>query len=934
MDYKSTIQLPKTDFPMKGNLKQREPEQLKKWEETNIYDKLRQLRLGREKFILHDGPPYSNNNIHMGTAVNKIVKDFIVRAATMFGYDSPYVPGWDNHGMPIENQVLKELRAKKREVSKVEMRGECRKYAEKYINIQRDEFMRLGGWGSWRDPYLTMSPEFEAKIVEVFGELVEGGYIYRDFKPVHWCVTCATSLAQAEIEYEDKKSESIVIRFPLRQDPGGVFAGHDLSKCYVLIWTTTPWTIPANMAVVVHKDYEYSLIKTVAGDVYLLATKLIGPVMELIQAENVDEVKRLSGSELVGLVFKHPLFERDSPLFFADYVTLTDGTGIVHTAPGHGKEDFDTGKREGIPVLCPVDPKGYFTAEAHQYEGKRIWEGNSIVIGDLRANGTLLAHSTIEHAYPHCWRCHQPLIFRASLQWFLSVDHNDLRKRAMAEIDKVVWIPKNTINRIKDAVGDRPDWCLSRQRYWGVGIPGFFCEGCDEPLMTRETVDLVVKLVREKGSDAWYEVPAEQILPAGLKCAKCGGQKFRKEKDILDVWFDSGTTNRAVMEAHPELAWPCDVYFEGSDQHRGWFNSSLMVAMGTKNAAPFRQVITHGWILDEKGVAMSKSLGNVISPIDVVDRYGADLLRLWTASTDFRTDIKFSMKTMEQGITEAYRRIRNTFRFILGSLADFDPALHSIAYEKRPEIDRWFSGKVQGFIQRQTKCYRQYDYHEIFHEVNNFCVVDMSSLYMDIVKDRLYCDGVNSLSRRSAQTVLYEAGYALLTICAPILVFTTEEVWNYFPKRADAPESIHFLEFSAYDPKQTDSVLDAVWDKLLNVREEINKVVEAARAKKIVGRSLDAAIYIVVKDSGLKELLSQRADVLPAFFIASQVHLCQSIMDINTEFKVETDQLQIGVTAAPGQMCERCWQYLESVGTFADQPTLCHRCHHVITEVN
>lgn len=938
MDYKDTLHLPKTDFPMRGNLTVREPEILAKWEETQAYEALRQMRKGRKKFILHDGPPYSNGHIHMGTAVNKIIKDFIVRSYSMLGYDTPYVPGWDNHGMPIENNVTKEMAKHHKDlaaVSKVEIRKKCREYAEHFIAVQRTEFMRLGGWGDWYNPYLTMSPDFEAKIVSVFGELVEKGYIYRGLKPIHWCITdtCATALAEAEIEYEEKTSDSIVVRFPLVNDPNGIFADCDHEKCHVLIWTTTPWTIPANLAVVVHPDYDYSLIKTNAGDVYLLATKLIGPVMEMIEQDGVDEIKRLMGHELKDLVFKHPLFERVSPLFFADYVTLEDGTGVVHTAPGHGKEDFDTGLREGMPILCPVNERGYFTQEAHHYEGTRVFDGNQVVVEDLRANGALLHHSRFRHSYPHCWRCHQPLIFRAATQWFMSIDHNDLRQRSIAEIDHVRWLPHGTINRIKAMVENRPDWCLSRQRTWGVGIPVFYCTDCQESILSKEAVDYVVKLVKKEGSDAWFEVPPEKILPADFVCPKCGCHNFRKETDILDVWFDSGSTHRAVLEDNLQLEWPCDVYFEGSDQHRGWFNSSLMVAVGTKNAAPYRQVITHGWLVDEKGKAMHKSRGNAVSPLKVIEQYGADMLRLWTASTDFRVDMSYSEKNMKR-VADAYRRIRNTFRFALGNLNDFDPNTHAVKKADMPEFDRWVMHRLEKLIGQLTRKYTNYEYHEIYQDIHNFCAVDMSALYLDIVKDRLYCDGTDSISRRSAQTVLYYATRTLLTYVAPILVFTAEDAWQYFPRYQDDPVSVHHLQFTDYQGEFIDAKLGATWDQLLAVRQEVTRVLEDARYEKEIGHSLDAAVYLFPKTTEMKSLLENYIDDLPMFFITSQVSLMNESGEVDSEFTLDTDTLQVVARTAAGEKCNRCWQFDTTVGDFEDHPAVCVRCHRVLSGGN
>jgi len=916
---------------MRGNLKVREPEILKKWDGMDAYQKLRELRRGKERFILHDGPPYSNGHIHLGTAVNKTIKDFIVRSHSMMGYDAPFVPGWDNHGMPIENNVTRELKRHRRDFSKVELRERCREYAKKFIDIQREEFMRLGGWGSWSDPYLTMSYDYESKILRVFGELVDKGFICRGLRPIHWCISksCTTALAEAEIEHRDKISHSIVVRFPLIKDPNQIFGDESPEKCYVLIWTTTPWTIPANMAVAVHREFNYSLIKTKAGDVYLLATDRVGPVMEMIKTDEVDEIKRVPGRELKSLVFKHPYFDRESPILFGDHVTLSDGTGVVHTAPGHGAEDFELGMKENISIFCPVDESGRFTKDAEKYEGMTVFDGNKVVIKDLQDNGSLLHYERITHSYPHCWRCHKPVIFRTTTQWFMSIDHNSLRKKSIEEIKKVAWVPKTSINRITAMVENRPDWCLSRQRMWGVGIPAFYCTDCGEMNMTKKSIDHAADLVAEKGSDIWFEAAPEDLLPHDYVCSKCGGKNFRKESDILDVWFDSGSTHRAVLEEREELDWPCDVYFEGSDQHRGWFNSSLMIAVATKDAAPYRQVITHGWTLDEKGKAMHKSHGNVVSPLKLIDKFGADLLRLWIASTDFRPDMSYSERNMKR-VSDAYRRIRNTFRFILGNLSDFDPTLHQVKASDMREFDLWILHRAQKFLEKQVDRYKNYDYHELYQDVHNFFAIDLSALYLDMVKDRLYCDGKSSISRRSAQTAMYLIGKSLLTVIAPVLVFTSEEAWGYFPKIESDPESVHFLEFVQPGKSFINPELSERWERLLKARAGVTKVLEEARSKKKIGHSLDAIVYIRPKSDDLKKFLEEYQEELPMLFITSQAAIVDE--KVPSDFLLDDEDAEFFVQSALGKKCERCWQYSEDVGSFPDHQTICGRCYRVMTE--
>jgi isoleucyl-tRNA synthetase len=925
MDYSKTLNLPKTDFPMRANLPKHEPEILGFWADLDAYQQLRKERKGKKKFVLHDGPPYSNGDIHIGHALNKTLKDFVVRSKSMEGYDAAYVPGWDNHGMPIEINVTKLMRQEGRSFTPVELRKRCRQYAREYVELQKKEFIRLGVWGDWEHPYLTMSTEFESKIVEVFGELAEKGYIYRGLRPIHWCPTCGTALALSEIEYQEKESSSIVVAFPLRKDPQGIFAGQDPSSCYVIIWTTTPWTIPANMALVVHPDMEYALVQA-DGRVYLLADALVEGTMQTINAQSFKRIKKMKGGDLAGIICKHPLFDRDSPMFMAEHVTLDEGTGVVHTAPGHGQEDFEVGIREKLEIFSPVDDKGRFTAQVPEYQGIGVDEVNQLVKDDLQKEGLLLHSSTIEHQYPFCWRCHQPLLFRATVQWFLSVDHLDLRKRSLEIVEKVQWVPGHTENRIYSAVESRPDWCLSRQRIWGVGIPIFYCKKHGHEILSAEAISAVVRLVGEKGSDAWYEVPAEKILPSGFTCPKCGDTEFVKEKDILDVWFDSGSTHRAVLEGREELRWPADLYLEGSDQHRGWFNSSLLIGVATRDAAPYRAVVTHGWVLDGAGQAMHKTKGNVISPLVIYGQHGADVLRLWLCSTDHSNDVRISDEILVR-ISESYRKIRNTFRFILGNLYDFDPAEHAVEYEKLEEIDRWVLGSLQRLTEMVIRGYDTYQFHEVYHSVYNFCIVKLSAFYLDVLKDRLYVNLPDAPGRRAAQTVLYELISSMVRLMAPVLPFTAEEIWQKLPGREGREKSVHFALF----PRQRDEWLDAElasrWEQLLTVRDEVLKALEIVRNRKQIGNSLEAAVDLYVRPEKLRRLLECYREDLKTLFIVSSVTLRDS--DRFEALQLHENEalgLVVGVRKADGDKCELCWNYSPTVGESKPHPTLCERC--------
>lgn len=948
-DYRGTLNITLSDkdpgaFPQRGNLPEKEPERLERWEAGALYTKCLEKPAPKGTFVLHDGPPYSNGSIHLGHALNKIAKDIMMRYKTMQGYRAPYVPGWDNHGMPIENAVARRFREEKKAVDRVTLRKACRDYAEQWIETQRQQFKRLGVRGDWNDPYLTMSYEFEAKIVEVFGELVAGGYIYRGLKPVLWCATCETALADAEVEYEDHLSNSIYVRFPLQEDPNGVFPA---SNAFAVIWTTTPWTIPANLAVAVHPDEEYAIVETQQEDartLYLVAVALVEAVLQTVEVADYQTIRTLKGSDLEGLVFRNPLFDRVSPVVLADYVTMDTGTGLVHTAPGHGKEDFDTGQKYGLDVLNPVDASGRYTAQAGcfnemPFEGLRVTtsghsgkdaEANVVVIKALRDAGNLLHASKYQHSYPHCWRCHSPLIFRATVQWFMNIDHDGFRQKALKAIEEVSWYPKESINRITSMVANRPDWCVSRQRSWGVGIPAFFCDSCGEAVLTPQSIGAVMELTRREGSDAWYIKTPAEILGEDFACPYCQGgvAQLRKETDVLDVWFDSGSTHRAVLEqrAHwPDLQWPADVYLEGGDQHRGWFNSSLMIAVATKGRAPYQAVVTNGWTLDENGEAFSKSKGNGVDPLVVVKQYGADVLRCWVVSQNFMEDNRCGDNLLKQ-VGEFYRRIRNTFRFLVNNLYDFDPAAHTVAESEMEELDQWALAQLNRLIQSVIASYEVYEFHRVFHTIRNFCEVELSAFYLDVLKDRLYASAANSRERRSAQTALFRLAETLARLFAPVLVFTADEVWDYL-KMPNKPESVHLADFPIAGA--VDEALLARWEPALRVREAVKKAVEEARVTKedyaklsaeeqagALVNPLEARVELTLDEPTYHALLPLSAQ-LPAVFGVSQVALN------NTRLEAEVRAM---VTRAQGEKCARCWLIKTDVGAEAAHPALCRRC--------
>ncbi len=920
MDYKHTLNLPKTDFPMRANLPKREPEIQKFWDDIGLYRKTREHRRGREKFILHDGPPYANGDIHMGHALNKILKDIVVRFATMEGYDAPYVPGWDTHGLPIELKAIKDLGLDRHEVGPVELRRRCKEYALKYKDIQLKQFVRLGVMGDWDNPYITLDPEFEAEQVRVFGKMARKGYVYKGLKPVYWCACCETALAEAEIEYRAKTSPSITVAFPVVNGPAS------LRDSAFVIWTTTPWTIPANMAIALKPEAVYALVSTGRGK-FVVAEELVSAVMETIGADSYEVTETFRGESLGGVRCKHPLFDRESLVVLADHVTLDEGTGCVHTAPGHGHEDFEVGRRYGLDILVPLDDRGVFTELGGPFEGLSYSEANEAIIDALRQAGALLAHGEIEHQYPYCWRCKSPVIFRATEQWFASID--GFRERALECIDQVEWIPSWGRERIRNMVAERTDWCISRQRVWGLPLPIFYCQGCGATVITDESIEAVASLFAKEGSDAWFVKEASEILPAGFSCPECGGRRFRKETDIMDVWFDSGTTHASVLAKRPELRWPADMYLEGSDQHRGWFQSSLLTAVASRGEAPYRKVLTHGFIVDGEGRKMSKSIGNVIHPQEVIDKYGADILRLWVASSDYRGDVRVSGQILSQ-MVEVYRKIRNTARFLLGNLYDFDPLRDMVPDDALQEIDRWALDRLQRLVDRVTSSYRSYQYHTLYHAIHNFCAIDLSAVYLDVLKDRLYIERADSPSRRAAQTTMYRIARVLPQLMAPILVHTAEEIWRHLPALPGDPESVHLTDWPEVDPKWMDDELAERWDLLLKVREAVSRALEDARERKMLGTSLEAAVDLY--PGKFDRLLRDYADLLPSLFIVSQVelHAPDAPVPETAIASRELEGIWVRIRRAQGEKCQRCWSYSPRVGQDEEHPGLCERCVEIV----
>lgn len=930
VDYGQTLNLPKTDFAMKANLPQREPVVQEMWEKKDIYKKALDKNKDNKSFILHDGPPYANGDIHTGHTLNKVLKDIINRYKTLRGYYAPYVPGWDTHGLPIELQAIKKLGIKKNNMSVVEFRRQCKDYALSQVERQKEQFKRLGVIGDFDNPYLTLRPEFEARQIEIFGKMAEKGYIYKGLKPVYWCSSCETALAEAEVEYADKTSSSIYVRLNLKDDKG-LFSnlGVDISKAYYIIWTTTPWTLPANVAISLGPDFEYVLIKE-KENYYVVAKELLESVKSTIGFEEVEVIKEFTGAELEGQVCSHPFMERDSKIIVGDHVTLESGTGCVHTAPGHGKEDFEVGQKYNLPVINPVDNRGKFTSEAGKYEGLKYTEGNEAVLEDMRESGALLKEIKITHSYPHCWRCKKPIIFRATEQWFASID--GFKEEALEKIKEVNWLPEWGEERISSMVADRADWCISRQRVWGVPIPIFYCEKCNKEIINEDTIKKISSIFREKGSDAWFELDVKDLIPENTVC-ECGCKEFRKEQDIMDVWFDSGSSHAGVLDEREELSCPADIYLEGNDQYRGWFQSSLLTSVAAKGISPYKTVITHGMVVDGDGKKMSKSLGNGVDPIKLVKESGADILRLWVSSADYKSDVRISKNILKQ-LSEGYRKIRNTARYMIGNLSDFNPATDKVSYEDMNEIDKWAYLKLQKLIKEVTNAYEVYQFHGVYHAVHNFCVVDMSNFYLDIIKDRLYTEKSDSKERRAAQTVMNEILNALVKMVAPILVFTSEEIWNFIKHEENvSDESVLLASWPEVEDIKDDE-LEAKWDKMLEIRTEVSKALELARKEKIIGNSLNAKIYINAEGETYDFLESMR-DYLETVFIVSQLELNKGNESINENYyKSEAIAgLSVLVEQAPGEKCERCWIYSPTIGEDKEHETLCSRCANVVRQI-
>ncbi len=933
MDYRETLNLPQTKFKMKANLTQREPQVLKRWEKEQLYQQIQQAAADRPLFILHDGPPYANGNIHLGTAFNKVLKDIILRSKRLAGFNAPYIPGWDCHGLPIEHNVDLELGAKKQTIPILGKRSACRKYAEKWIKTQREQFKRLGVIGDWDNPYLTMNFPYEAAIAREFNKFLLSGAVVRSKKPVYWCATCGTALAEAEVDYADHTSPSIYVKFPVVDDLGSVAAELAGKEVSVLIWTTTPWTLPANLAVAFHPDFEYAAV-SVRGEIWILAKELVESCMQLFEINDYSILTTFSATGLEGKRCRHPFMERDSLMVLADYVTADSGTGCVHTAPGHGADDYQTGLRYGLEILSPVDDQGRYTVDAGRYAGEQVPQVNKRIIADMAAEGSLVKELAINHSYPHCWRCKEPVMYRATAQWFISMENLDLRTKALAAINEVSWTPSWGQQRIYGMVEARPDWCLSRQRSWGVPVTVFSCTECGEILKNEAVCKKIDELFGKEGADAWFKYEAADFIPADLACT-CGSKNFKKEADILDVWFDSGTSHAAVLEERPELYSPADLYLEGSDQHRGWFQSSLLTSVGTRNRAPYKGVLTHGYVVDGQGKKMSKSVGNVVAPQEVIDKYGAEVLRLWVASENYQDDVKVSDEILKH-VSDAYRKMRNTLRFLLSNLYDFNPEKDGVNAADLLEIDRWALAKFADLSERVTKAYERYEFHAIYHALHNFCGTTISSIYMDVLKDRLYCSLADGPERRAAQTVIYRILDGLLRLMSPILCFTTAEAWEHLYQMDDkAPlaQSIFFSSFAGVEDIGKDGAFDERWSKLLSLRSAITRVLEAARRDKVIGLGLDAEVVLKLGDDWAS-FLDGRLDQLRELCIVSSMRL---VGDEDAGLSFVCDEslagVEIAVTPAPGSKCERCWTISTSVGEDQEHPALCARCASVVRQL-
>ncbi len=901
-NYKDSLNLPKTAFPMRANLPVNEPKRLQKWEDEALYGKIMENRANSPLFVLHDGPPYANGHIHIGHALNKILKDFVLRYKTLAGFKCPYVQGWDCHGLPVEHQLFRELKLNKGEIDQLKFRKKAGDYALKFVSIQKDEFKRLGVLGRWDRPYLTLDPRYESGLYNLFADLIREGYIYRGRKPVHWCWSCETALAEAEVEYKEKSSPSIFVLFPLEKG----------NNEFLLIWTTTPWTLYSNTGVAVNENKQYSLVEWDGKKIWLMNARMKA-VADMLNA-GLKPIKQVKGSDLLRLKYRHPFLNRVSSVISADFVSDEDGSGFVHIAPGHGYDDYLAGLNHGLDIIMPINDNGRFEGvkeDIAALEGKDIYAANKLIIDILDGKGLLLKSGTITHSYPHCWRCKSPVIFRATYQWFMSIDHNGLRNELLSTIDRVKWVPKQGRERIFAMVKDRPDWCLSRQRYWGVPIPVFYCKACGEPLIDEAITRKLAALVQEKGADVWFTEEAYSIVK-DVKCPKCGAKEFKRGEDIVDVWFESGGSFASVLEKDEDLAEPADLYLEGSDQHRGWFQSSLIPSVATRGIAPYKTVLTHGFVVDGEGKKMSKSLGNVISPQDVFKQYGADILRLWVAFADYHNDIKLSNEILKQ-IADAYRKIRNTFRYLLGNLNEFDLKRDYVEFEKRMPIDKWGAYKADEFAKNASVAFNSYAFFKVFHLIYDFCNIDMSSFYLDILKDRLYVYGKKSYERLSAQSSLYDILSVLVRVASPILVFTSDEVWEHMEEDL---ESVHLSSWPELGYSLSGKELEN-WNIIHNVRDIALKELEKARADGLIGSSLEARLDIVLPKHEFAALSSHK-DYLKYVFIVSGV-------DVK-----EGHELLINVFKAHGKKCQRCWNYCVDTGENPSYPGLCGRCVNIL----
>ncbi len=914
-DYGQTLNLPKTEFPMRASLPENEPKIQEKVFEKGLYQKILKKNEGNEPYVLHDGPPYANGEIHIGHALNKILKDAVVRYKNLKGYYTPFVPGFDTHGLPTEKRAIQMLGINREETSITKFRDICRDFALGFVDKQKDGFKRLGVLGDWENPYITLQPEFEARQIGVFGEMYNKGYIYKGLKPVYWCTDCETALAEAEIEYADSKATSIFVKFKVK-DSKNLF---DIKDTYFVIWTTTPWTLPGNVGITIGGDFEYSIVN-VGTEKYIIAKELVESVMQETGIESYNVEKTFKGEELEGVICEHPFIDRDSRVVLGSedtiLVELGTGTGAVHTAPGYGKEDYLCGLKNGLDIVVTVDGKGYQTEGAGPFAGLKYDVSNDKIIEWLEQNKFLLHKQVINHSYPHCWRCKNPIIFRATDQWFASVE--GFREKTLEEIKKVKWIPAWGEDRITSMIKDRADWCISRQRTWGLPIPIFYCEECGKEYISKESIEKIQKIFREKGSNAWYDLSVEELMPENAKC-ECGHNTFKKETDIMDVWFDSGSTHDAVL-AERGLP-PANMYLEGNDQYRGWFQSSILTSVAVKGVAPYKEVLTHGFVIDEKGKKMSKSLGNVISPQDIIKEYGADILRLWVLSSDYKNEISLSKDILKQ-MSETYRKIRNTARYILGNINDFD-VNNEVEYEDLLEIDKWALLKLNKLIENVTKNYDEYDFHAVYQTINEFCVVDMSNFYLDIIKDRLYTSKIDSIQRRAAQTTMYKILSVLVRILAPLVCFTAEEIWEFMPhKNGENSESVMLEKWPEINEKYNNEELEKKWNRIIELKEEVAKKLEVARTEKVIGHSLNAKITLYAEGETL-EFLKQVEKELQTVFIVS---------DLEIQEERRTDDIKIGIKVeiAEGEKCERCWMYSKTVGEDKENPTICHRCSETL----